>query len=91
MDLLPCPFCGAKAKLGGKNYGWWFVSCSNSKCESIVGSFVSDKKAAEIWNTRIESPRIVEALRLLNEAVEIMTEDQLSQWTGIRAFLETVK
>ena len=86
LNLLPCPFCGAKARLEGDEYGWVFVSCQNVDCEATIGSSWSAEEVAKTWNTRIE---LVEALYLLNKAVEIMTEDQLSQWRGIRSFLET--
>ena len=32
-----------------------------------------------------------EAQRLINAAVEIMTKEQVSQWSGVRAWLEEVK
>lgn len=35
-----------------------------------------------------EYGRVKEAERLINKAVELMTTEQLSQWDGVRAWLE---
>lgn len=64
-ELLPCPFCGASAKMmkpvestqgqrdagyGSRQYG---VACgADLKCEAHVAGFPTSATAREAWNTR---------------------------------------
>lgn len=66
--LLPCPFCGGKAKVH-VTYETEFVTCTKCGCrtEVIVGDyydegFMDGLQALEKWNTRKPMEWIVERL-----------------------------
>ena len=59
-ELLPCPFCGFKAKLfssyweGADVYSYW-IECTNRDCllpEMSTQEFDTQKQVTEAWNTR---------------------------------------
>ncbi len=59
-ELLPCPFCGAKAKMSGGN-GEWYVECSECLCAvgetsdrdgDSFGLFDTKEEATIDWNKR---------------------------------------
>lgn len=49
----PCPFCGGKANVSEKHFGW-SVYCANVLCLMNTGTkiFVSRTDAIEAWNRR---------------------------------------
>ena len=51
--LLPCPFCGADARLNTTN-GMYWIECTSGGEEHIVETqvFETKIKAIEAWNTR---------------------------------------
>lgn len=53
-ELLPCPFCGGKAKLIASIKPW--VSCTNNDCPSkemqVWKPGDQKKRAIKAWNTR---------------------------------------
>lgn len=52
IELLPCPFCGAKADLYGECDMVW-VRCSNEFCRAQrICKFDEPEDAAENWNMR---------------------------------------
>lgn len=61
-NLLPCPFCGADAKIG-RNFGRISADCSSCGV-SVRSVSVSDddakKEVAQIWNQRVEPVHISE-------------------------------
>jgi len=44
----------------------------------------------EWQRANVAESRLAEAERLINRAVDLMTEDQVGQWEGVRAWLEGV-
>lgn len=65
IELKPCPFCGGEAQLIRDRIGLWRVGCKKCKCMTTYqfdfgeGEEVSQKKAANVWNTRKPMERIV--------------------------------
>jgi hypothetical protein len=53
-----------------------------SKCSSVLIQIERERNAAQA--------RVDEATALINAAIELMRVDQLSKWTGVRAWLEQV-
>jgi Lar family restriction alleviation protein len=76
-ELLPCPFCGGKARLGKWVSGHtppeetWLVQCGALGCYARVGTTEEDQAdAIATWNTRATTPtasELVEALRNIRE------------------------
>ena len=68
IELKPCPFCGGEAQLVRDRIGLWRVGCKKCNCMTTYqfdfgeGEEVSQKKAANVWNTRKPMERIVEQL-----------------------------
>lgn len=53
--LLPCPFCGGKAKpeISGEGvFETWYVTCTTC-CASVWDN--TEAEAIELWNTRHEN------------------------------------
>ena len=70
--LLPCPFCGSPANIGGDDSYGFYVACSNISCYCVFGEgydrdampyhcFATEQLAAQAWNTRAISPTITTA------------------------------
>ena len=57
VKLLPCPFCGAAAKLEQGGFGEQFAACT--RCWLHMGMAWADTKenAVKGWNTRAPTPR----------------------------------
>jgi Lar family restriction alleviation protein len=53
-DLLPCPFCGDSAILGGLG-GFHEVECTN--CNAITNYTKSEAEAVALWNQRVDAAR----------------------------------
>jgi len=62
-QLLPCPFCGSKAKIFGQ-YLKYYVTCTNFDCMCSLGEsyykdmlpdhrFYTKLLALKAWNTRV--------------------------------------
>jgi len=54
-ELLPCPFCGGKAKLINTGYNAFYVSCNNCDCSMTTcktPTCDTKKEAIDLWNTR---------------------------------------
>ena len=53
-ELLPCPFCGGKAKLDGAVNKVFWIRCNNKDCEvgCITCDFETKAEAIKAWNTR---------------------------------------
>lgn len=72
MELLPCPFCGDKAKqgkLGGYPYRF-FVQCDNLACPCDMPNFESPEAAKASWNSRHHDDKY----RALEQNVESMNQ-----------------
>lgn len=62
-DLLPCPFCGAAARMvrltelpeDDPNYGGCYVECSNAICAATTNIHFgeAEEPLREKWNRRI--------------------------------------
>ena len=55
--LLPCPFCGAEARLGRNPFVSGFQAwCDNIECDPSPITFVHSTEAGaiEAWNTRVD-------------------------------------
>lgn len=61
MKLLPCPFCGGKAKMTSRqnreDFGWCFdvdywVYCETEGCFVHMGMCETEEEAALAWNRR---------------------------------------
>jgi len=53
--LLPCPFCGSKARLDGYISGGFFVECSDElgDChQPITNRALDEDNAIRMWNRR---------------------------------------
>jgi len=61
-ELLPCPFCGGEANVGGTN-DTDFAYCT--KCDATIVTEIG--KAETAWNTRAESPELSAARREVEE------------------------
>ena len=61
MKLLPCPFCGGGAFLDECRERW-DVSCD--KCGASTDSAMDAYEAEELWNTRIASDALAEAVKV---------------------------
>jgi len=65
-SLLPCPFCGYKARIcGDYTYKMYYVACTNPVCGCAIGEcydaygnanhrFSTEKEAAVVWNKRVK-------------------------------------
>ena len=53
-ELLPCPFCGGKAKLDGAVNKVFWIRCNNKDCEvgCITCDFETKAEAIKAWNKR---------------------------------------
>ena len=94
-DLLNCPFCngnlpyiGSQANSVGEEY--YFVACT--KCPAVGPTNIDRADAIRAWNTRpiydILSGCIEDARSVINTGVELMTLDQLGNWSGVRSWIE---
>lgn len=84
MDKLkPCPFCGAKAKIGNNFEGQFFVWCTNDDCDARIFSRVKDN-AIRAWNRRAEetSPQPDGEVECVM-CSETFTEDDLEELRGM--------
>lgn len=52
QDLLPCPFCGAKAESYGVADGQYYVACVNNDCNGQNGYEDTRDQAKQRWNRR---------------------------------------
>jgi len=58
IKLLPCPFCGGKARLTRWLHGFWPVATHKGGCpiNDMVppdcGFYITPEKAAAAWNMR---------------------------------------
>jgi len=50
-ELLPCPFCGGKAKLFPGRHSGYIVKCI--KCPSEIGAIKTPIELIYLWNTRV--------------------------------------
>lgn len=60
--LLPCPFCGGKAKIFGKRRDrGYYITCTNDDCDCSLGhsigyylshKYETKKDAVSAWNKR---------------------------------------
>ncbi|MCW1431353.1 Lar family restriction alleviation protein [Novosphingobium sp. JCM 18896] len=52
--LLPCPFCGGEAELGGYQTAW-YVRCQTDECwaETYGALYIDATEAIAAWNTRL--------------------------------------
>lgn len=71
-ELLPCPFCGEAAFVGGYSYdepSMFYVSCSSPDCYCCLGegydrdampdhSFGSEEAAIAAWNNRTDLSKL---------------------------------
>ena len=61
IKLKPCPFCGGEAILKRDRIGLYCVKCTNCGCMTTFqfdfgeGEEVSGRKAADVWNRRIDN------------------------------------
>lgn len=59
-ELLPCPFCGSKAKILEYEYGGldhrieYQPSCTNDNCGVDMNWLETEEEAVELWNKRIK-------------------------------------
>ena len=67
MDkLLPCPMCGSEADFADVPEG--IPTCTNSDCVMSFGL----KMSVEQWNTRSPDPRLIEAVKEIEDRIEEM-------------------
>lgn len=52
--LLPCPFCGGRAKVTITN-SQYIISCDNSRCiaSEIKAVYIEYGSAVQAWNRRV--------------------------------------
>jgi hypothetical protein len=55
IELMPCPFCGAAPvwNCGPSTY----ARCDKCGCEGPWNDDGDYKRAADLWNTRVDQPR----------------------------------
>ena len=80
VALLPCPFCGEKARVWSM-LRFWGVECSNlnKACVSMPSCFVEMDDAIYAWNTRAQAP-LVAAARLALEALKRASHCQFQSY-----------
>lgn len=86
-ELLPCPFCGAVAKIHRDAIDGFSVRCPNLGCVMRVETIEhrSESGAAGAWNTRVDDSlrSQVEALRsALEPFAKLATENRPIGETG---------
>ena len=57
VELKPCPFCGADARVNRVPYNGrthYYVECSNGCVEQIF-PFMTEEEAIEEWNRRADN------------------------------------
>lgn len=65
MELKPCPYCGADARMWGIGNTIW-VGCRYNDCvETHICT--TEEEAAGIWNSRAETPEAAELAGLKDE------------------------
>ena len=74
--LLPCPFCGGKAKVSKNGAGCYQVYCDNCETRQYAYAHKTKESAIKHWNTRKPMERIVEQLE---ERIEQTFCDSLSR------------
>lgn len=65
-ELLPCPFCGSQAAVGGTSFesDGVYIYCTNDNCHVAMGEnydrdggddhwYISEKEAIALWNKRV--------------------------------------
>ena len=93
VTLLPCPFCGAPAELGvrewpggAKDYWVWcsrYSATDSGGCFAMTREHQDPDNAIAAWNTRVPDPRIaaleaeVAALKAEHHAREQATIESL--------------
>ena len=51
LDVLPCPFCGYKAKVFRQATGHhYIVSCLNTACQAVLAYSKTEREAIDRWN-----------------------------------------
>jgi len=78
VTLLPCPFCGAPAELGvrewpggAKDYWVWcsrYSATDSGGCFAMTREHQDPDNAIAAWNTRVPDPRIADLEAQLTEA-----------------------
>lgn len=58
-ELLPCPFCGAKATINRMERSSNFYRCECSHCDVRTG-WMFGNGAISIWNTRVYPQEVIE-------------------------------
>ena len=54
IKLKPCPFCGGKASIWGKDYNIKVAGCNNIfGCGAEGGMACTEREAADKWNRRV--------------------------------------
>lgn len=56
-ELLPCPFCGARAEVEYNNgMAWWEAVCEGATCHAGIIGEVTAADAIAAWNRRTPTP-----------------------------------
>ena len=83
VKLLPCPFCGGKAKIISQNSveDKYAIMCTNIWCIAfdIEPAYLEKFDAIKAWNTRKPMERIAERLETEKKMYDGMYE--VSKWT----------
>ena len=59
LELLPCPFCGGKAK-GRWSFGSYSIGCTTCGCDKSSHQEDAEGDAAKQWNTRSPAQALTE-------------------------------
>jgi len=74
-ELLPCPFCGGKAKDNRDLQNWGDIFCTKCGCHMLTGDIGS---ATSQWNTRAAN----EENKRLHSFLELVTSKRTTMSSG---------
>lgn len=86
-ELLPCPFCGGKARAIRSKLirGAYEVQCKNSHINGLIWETAENAIAA--WNRRTPSPEVAALIAEARREAEAMTDGlvKASAWVSVAA------
>ena len=88
LELLPCPFCGAKPRTSvfPDEFGGMQIECETANCPAsglTTGSALFDPLIPwQAWNTRTPDPRVAALVAALDDVASECTSDEIPDGYG---------